>query len=708
MKKSIFWLGLALLISTSSFAFVADSFDAPRTEHIVKRGDFTGAKKPEARSPSVKSSLMPDNERGNVLRIDFNVSESYGGTYVIFRPSHIPENFDAVSFWLRGTPSAFKVELKDSAIHNFVVEKRSGAEWREIVIPIQSFSNSSTINKKDIKEFVFVFEDHRTSPRLGTIYLDNLTFMQSKEINGESRPREIILPGPVLVNGDIPANRTVLVSETKNLKLTTRVPKKAEFKTLRFEASWDADHWFYLKEIPAGEHSEYEYSWNVSSFPSGNYWIRAVFLDGSGIRHEGPSSRINLRNSFDFNAFLDDVQRKTFDYFVNEVDPKTFLVKDRSTNGSHYSTGLTGFQITAYVIGVERGWMKKETALHRLNVLMDYFLNHFTRYHGVIPHWLDAGRNEVWEIETGDLVETSFVVSGALTAKEYFKGNHPLEIAFRNKADQFYERIEWQEFLKRDKKENEKGLLPWHWSLRKGASALQLEGYNETMIVYLLALGSPTHSIPASSWDAWAKSYQKGKYGPYELIACAPLFTHQYTHLWVDFRGKNDKYADYFKNSILATLVNREFSLKENNYQGEIWGLTASEGPNNYKAYGAPPHASNVPVINDGTIAPTAAGTSIMFTPELSIAALKEMKDQYGDQVYGKYGFKDAFNPNQKWFFSEYLGLDQGPLLIGIENYRTGLIWRLFMQNPHIQEGLRKAGFQSESSETVPAKNPIK
>ena len=698
MRLILFWLICVAALSTfsvpSAAAFVADSFDAPKTKNIVKRGDFVGGGKKDARVPFVTSGVTKDDQRGGVLGIDFNVSEGYGGTYIIFIGNKVPANFNAVSFWVRGVPSSFKVELKDDAIHSYAVPKRETREWQKIEIPLSKFSNYETLEKSAIKEFVFVFEDHRTSPRLGKLFIDELSFVEAKETSNSEA--DIPVPSVVLVNGDIPLGKVIKAGEKKSLKLSSRVANKGTFVSFRFEASVNQRHWFLLNEEPFSGEAEFEFEWNVSGMLPGNYALRAVAVSADEKRAESEISQFVLKNDFKFDRFLDEVQRKTFDYFWHEVDPKVYLVKDRTTPDSVYATGLTGFQFSAYVIGVERGWIKKKDALRRMNATMNFFLNDAHHYHGLVSHWFSAERKEVWEIGIGDIVETSYILAGALTAKAYFSGKDSLEKEFREKVDRFSARIEWDELTKRPKKEDETGLIAWHWDDATGSSKLEVRGYNEAMIVYLFALGAEQYAVSEKSYVAWASTYQRGKYSLYDLIACAPLFTHQYTHLWVDYRGIKDKFTNYFENATLATLANREFSLKENQYPLEIWGLTASEGPNNYKAYGAPPTVSSVPVLNDGTIAPTAALTSVMFTPELSIAAMKSMRELYGDKIWGKYGFMDAFNPKRRWSFNGYLGLDQGPIILAIENYRTGLIWKLFMQNEWIKRGLERAGFKPE------------
>lgn len=688
MINTIFIFWILVFFSFPAFAKTIDFL--PKSSVVKERGDFSGGGKPGARIPFVKSQLVLDPERGTVLEMDFNVSQGFGGTYLIFHPKKLPQDFNTVSFWLRGIHSAFKVELKDDKIHSFVVDKADRNVWQHVVIPLNRFSNAKHFKIEKTEEFVFVFEDYRTSPRLGKIYVADLTFSRGKN----QTPNSVLeTPGAVSIHKEQTAPHV--------LNLSSGFSSPASLKNFRFEASWDGQHWFLLAEFSNQKQNTFAFSWDVSRYLEGSYFLRALSVDEFGNRKEGATSQIQLQNTYDVESFLDQIQKRTFDYFLKEVHPLNYLVKDRTEKGSVFSTGLSGFQFTAYIIGVERGWMERAEAVKRMNRTLDFLMHDISRYHGLVPHWLDAGGREVWELGMGDVVETTFILAGALSAQQYFDQDNPEEVSFRAKVDRFYRDIKWEALLKRPKPGDEKGLLPWHWSKKAGPSKLEVRGYNEGMIVYLLAMGAPQNEISSKSWEAWASSYQTGSYGPYEFIACAPLFTHQYSHLWIDFRNIRDRYANYFENSILATLANREFSFKANGYSPEIWGLTASEGPNQYKSYGAPPLASAVPVINDGTIAPTAAATSIMFTPYLSIPAMKHMYDEYGDHLWGPYGFKDAFNPNMNWFSDLYLGLDQGPILIAIENYRTGLIWKLFMKNSHIQKGLQAADFYMEKEKHV-------
>jgi hypothetical protein len=269
-----------------------------------------------------------------------------------------------------------------------------------------------------------------------------------------------------------------------------------------------------------------------------------------------------------------------------------------------------------------------------------------------------------------------------LTAAEYFKGSEVETMAAR-----LYERVDFRWML------NGGSTLSMGWLPKQGFLNTRWDSYNESLILYVLAAGSPSYPVPPGSWHKVRKPV--GVYGPHTYIVSPPLFTHQYSAVWLDLKDKNDGFADYFENSRVATLVNRQFCLdqskKYRSYSGDSWGLTASEGPNGYRAYGVDPSGAG----HDGTVAPTAAGSSIVFTPELSVRALKFMYDELRQKIWGRYGFADAYNLDREWYSPDALGIDQGPLLLMIENFRSGLIWRYFMKNAHVREGMERLGFKA-------------
>lgn len=384
--------------------------------------------------------------------------------------------------------------------------------------------------------------------------------------------------------------------------------------------------------------------------------------------------------------FLGLVQKRGFEYFLNEHHPKTGLVKDKASNFRKDATAVasiaaTGFGLSAMCVGAERGWIPKAQAQEYCAKTLRFFLTRMAHEHGFFYHFVHWGTGKKTNSSEISSIDTALFLAGALTAGEYFKGTEVETLARR-----LYERVDFPWML------DGGSTLRMGWEPRQGFLKYRWDKYNESLILYLLAAASPSYPIPPDSWQKVKKNI--GIYGPHTLIACPPLFTHQYSAVWLDLRDKNDGFADYFENSRTATFVNREFCLDQRKnfktYSDNIWGLTASESPQGYQAYGAEPGGA----IHDGTVAPTAAGSSIPFTPELSLAALKAMHFNFKDKIWGKYGFSDAFNVDQNWYSENVLGIDQGPLVLMIENARTGLMWRYFMQNPRVREGMKLLGFR--------------
>ncbi len=404
--------------------------------------------------------------------------------------------------------------------------------------------------------------------------------------------------------------------------------------------------------------------------------------------------------------FLEMVQRAAFDYFWYETNPNTGVIQDRMTDPILGATGATGFGLTALCIAAERGWVTRQQAAERVLTTLDFFLNKAEKYHGMYGHFLNRDTGEIIphlsHTDDGvDVVETAYLVAGALTCRKYFNGSDSTETQIRRLATQLYKDAEWDWMLQGNR-------IIWHWSPNYGYSSMPVSGYNEAMIVYLLAIGSPTHPVPARTYhDGWAASY-KGPVTYYGIKLdveswSSSLFTYQYTHCWVDFRNRKDAYTDYFINSTNATLINRAYCIANPggfvDYGENLWGLTACDGPGFSPFQG---YAARGPFqFDDGTIAPTAAAGSMPFTPQYSLRTLRYMYDHYKSLLWGVYGFKDAFNLSAEpdWVDEDYIGIDQGPIVIMIENYRTDLIWKLFMQNEEIISAMDSVGFISTDVE---------
>lgn len=401
--------------------------------------------------------------------------------------------------------------------------------------------------------------------------------------------------------------------------------------------------------------------------------------------------------------FLDLVQYKTLQFFLRESNKETGLVKDRAHNfvDDSYevsSIASVGFALPAYVIGAERGWIKEREAYERVRNTLVFFKDKVEHVNGFYYHFLDMNTGERYGESELSSIDTALFLAGVLFVRQYYKGTEVEEL-----AEKLYYRVDWQWMLNG----GETFSMGWKPDAKEGRFLKERwQNYDESMILYILGIGSPTFPIPATTWDRINRII--GRYGEHVLIISPQLFTHQYSHAFIDFRNKHDKYADYFQNSIEATRANREFCIDNKDafqtYSGNVWGLTSSDGPEGYKAYGAKPgHA-----YHDGTVAPTAAGGSIVFTPELSKQALREMYDKYKTRIWGRYGFVDAFNIDKDWFATDVIGIDQGIKLLMIENYRTGLIWEYFMRNPEVIDAMEKIGFQEGSKKlSMPKEIPL-
>jgi hypothetical protein len=427
-----------------------------------------------------------------------------------------------------------------------------------------------------------------------------------------------------------------------------------------------------------------------------HYRVRAVDTTGQESRDSATIS--TTPQVLDDEVFLDLVQRTAFDYFWYEINSENGLIKDRSGDPLLSSIAAVGFGLSVVTVGIDRGWISREAGRDRVLTTLAFLWNsphgpeaNATGYKGFHYHFLDVQTGRRHGDSELSTIDTALLLGGVLHVQQYFDQEDAIEAEIRALADAIYRRVDWPWMQVRSAKichgwTPEMGFLPYDWG-----------GYNESMILYLLALGSPAFPISPDAWTAWTSSYAWQTHYGQAFVVFPPLFGHQYSHVWVDFRGIQDVYMrdkglDYFENSRRATLANRAYAIANPHgwadYGENVWGLTASDIPSSYRARGAPP-AEN----DDGTITPTAAGGSFAFTPQESLAALRHMYAAYRTQIWGPYGFKDAFNPSQKWFATDYLGIDQGPIVLMIENYRTGRIWNVFMQHPAIQRGLARAGF---------------
>ncbi len=403
-------------------------------------------------------------------------------------------------------------------------------------------------------------------------------------------------------------------------------------------------------------------------------------------------------------TLLDMVEEATFKFFWDYGHPVSGLARDRLGSGETVTSGGSGFGVMAILVGIERGYITRQQGIDRMLKILNFLSTKADRFHGAFSHWLNGTTGKVIPFSTkddgGDLVETAFLIQGLLTARQYFNLNSSDELQIRTLVTSIWESVEWDWYRK-----DNGNFLIWHWSPNYTWDInFKLQGPNETMITYLLAIASPTHSIPASLYhDGWASSsnYVNGKsfYGIPLYVGWdygGPLFFVHYSFLGFDPRFKKDAYTNYFINNRNQSLINQAYCVANPKnfpgYSADTWGLTASDDPFGY--------AAHEPNNDDGTISPTAALSSMPYTPEQSINALKSFYYSYGDKIWGTYGFTDAFNVKQNWYASSYLAIDEGPIIDMIENYRSQLLWKNFMANPEIQPMLDAIGFVPDSTST--------
>jgi hypothetical protein len=439
--------------------------------------------------------------------------------------------------------------------------------------------------------------------------------------------------------------------------------------------------------------------------PPKTFSYKITAFDSSGNESEFSLPVTATTISAPDSVLLDSVQAATFRYFWDYAHPVSGLTRERLGSGDIVTTGGSGFGIMAILAGIERKYITREAAVERMLKILDFLSTKADRFHGAFPHWLNGITGNVIPFSQkdngGDLVETAFMIQGLLTARQYFNGDNENEEQIRNLITSIWESVEWDWY----RREPGSKFLYWHWSPNFNWDMdFALQGPNETMITYLLAIASPTHSIPASMYhEGWAGSpnYLNGKsfYGiPLEVgwDYGGPLFFAHYSFMGFDPRNKKDAYTNYFLNNRNHALIHRAYSIDNpKNFPGydeDTWGLTASDDPFGYLAH--------EPSNDNGTISPTAALASMPYTPEESIAALKSFYYEYGSSIWGYYGFKDAFNIKEAWYADSYLAIDQGPIIVMIENYRTGLLWNNFMANPEIQPMLDAIGFVYDSTST--------
>ena len=514
----------------------------------------------------------------------------------------------------------------------------------------------------------------------------------------------------------------LLSSSINGISMTTTAPiKEIHFDSLRIELKFNepidlSDLNSRIKTIPASALQINTNSDNTTVIIKNaeplDYYKEYIFVitaslnSATGLRFAGFDKRfitgLNPAEKFPHlsdEALLDKVQQSTFRYFWDYAHPVSGMARERSGSGETVTSGGSGFGVMAIISGIHRGYITHEEGIARLTTIVD-FLTTADRFHGVWPHWLNGSTGRVIPFSSndngGDLVETSFMAAALLTARQYLQPANNTEVSLIAKINHLIETIEWDWYTR-----NGQNVLYWHWSPSANwAMNMTIKGYNEALITYFMAAASDTHGISADVYhNGWANSshFINGRqfYGielPLGFDFGGPLFFAHYSFLGLDPQGLSDNYANYWTQNVNHSLINRQHCIENPNnytaYSSDCWGLTASDEPAGYSVH--------EPTRDNGTITPSAALSSMPYTPEESMKALRYFYFTLGDKLWGDYGFYDAFNPDKGWWSNGYLAVDQGPIMVMIENHRSGLLWDLFMSAPETQNAMNKLGFISQ------------
>lgn len=565
--------------------------------------------------------------------------------------------------------------------------------WQSIRVPLTAFHFPRGFDRARVKHITFRQEAADNAPH--TLWLDDLR-LQSAERAVATHP-----PAAPLDLAGRAGDRTVTLH-------WGAVPDQAlrGYRVFRADSP-DGE----MQELP-GSPVPIQSIADVQVENGRFYYYFVKAENEAGVSVNSAPLRLGPRAFRSDDDFLEYVQATAFDYFWYEANPRNGLIRDRTQPWSAASIAAMGFGLTAIGIGIDHGWITREQGRERvwrtLRTLVDTPQGPgeggTSGHKGWFYHFLsmeDATRFGSSELSS---IDTALLLGGVLYAREFFSADHLEEKEIRALAGDIFARIDWKWMLNRG------GTLAMGWYPERGFTPARWNGYNEASILYLLGLGAePRSALKPRHWKNWTRSYHWGTSYGEAFIHFPPLFGHQYSACWIDFRNVADDYIrskgiTYFENSRRATLAQRAYCIanpgKFPGYGADIWGLTACDGPgsndtHSYMARGAPP-AEN----DDGTIAPTAVGGSLPFAPAECVRALRAMYDQYRERIWCGYGFRDAFNLKENWFGADVIGIDQGPILIMAENLRTGRVWKLMNGSAEVQRGLKQAGFRPFKAET--------
>jgi len=691
-------IGLSFLFAQDDIIFFSDSPDGD--EYYDSSWGYKKSPSYLELARSEKFPVDTKHPRNGAHSLRLHWTSAAGGDWGIAIaspgwPAHDLTQYDSIVYWINAPQAVPQSALPDLAVEDKVANRKSGrvwigdyllgvdddtTTWQKVSIPISDIpAGTEGVDFTRIKT-IFHFQKNADGVEY-TVWIDDVRAIKAGG-GGNVPPQK---PSGIFAKG-----------ADLRIDLVWNPNRETDLTGYYIFRSENRQGPYQKLNAVVQEVNLYSDFINVND-QTYYYYVTAVnqnFLESE------PSDTVTATSyAMTTDELLTSVQEAAFRYFYYFGHPVSGLARERNTSGDVVTSGGTGFGLLNIIIGAERGFISRDSAAARVLKILRFLQDVTPRYHGAWSHWINGATGETIPFsqydDGGDLVETAYLMQGILTVRQYFDLDNPVENEIRTRSTQMWESVEWDWY----RKDPPQDVLIWHWSPNYGWRInMPIRGWNETMIVYLLAIASPTYPIPASLYySGWAGSsdYVNGNtyFGIKQYVGKpygGPLFWTQYSFLGFDPRDKTDQFANYFENNRNITLINRAYSIKNPfNYAGYDslgWGLTASDDPWGYLAH-EPYNADN------GTITPTAAISAMPYTPEESIATLKYFYYVLGTQLWGEFGFRDAFNLQENWFATSTLAIDQGTMAPMIENYRTGLCWNKFMSNPEIPQMLSKIGW---------------
>ena len=642
-------------------------------------------------------SVLPAHQGVNSLRLKW-LSKAGGGWFAIAAGSNWTEknisSTDTLMFWLysvegitaNNLPKVFMEDVtnKKSTFHlltPWIADLDPGV-WNRVAIPMSEFFNAA--DGTDFTKIKTIgFTQNASDGVQHTLLIDDMrVFKGDGTFPPASKPSGVVATG-----------------YENHIEISWSLNPETSLNGYEIDRSLDGGNTFTIIKVTDKATTIFvDWVKSMGTTVNASYRVKALNENNDP---SAPSDTVSASTRvLNDEELLDMVERYTFRYFWDYAEPNSGMSRDRNYPVDMVTSGGSGFGVMAIIVGIERGYITREQGIERMLKILN-FLETSDRFHGAWGHFINGKTGKVIPFSTkdngGDLVETAFMIQGLLTVRQYFNGTDADEQSIVERITTLWEEVEWDWY-----RQNNQNVLYWHWSPNYAWEMnMQVRGWNEAAIVYLLAIASPTHPVPASLWKTgWAGNsyYINGKtfYGQKLRVGWdygGPLFFAHYSFLGFDPRNIADSYANYFDNNRSVALIHHAYA-KQNpkNYTGygeACWGMTASDDPDGYTVHEPTSGRDN------GTISPTAALASFPYTPEESMLALKHFYRELGDKTWNWMGFYDAFNQKRNWWATSYLAIDQGPIILMIENHRTQLLWNLFMSNPEIQPMLDAIGFTS-------------